>query len=234
MSSTAKGSLDAGGAGVPRCPQCKQYSTRREWFAPQWRHGRAVVLGQQGGDYVCCKPCYNGGAMVLHSDNPTTTREDANARALCHHMSTLAQIMLAHVDFVEDCKANPAAIREFESKGAETCMHEGDPKQSLAQDGRWTFDPRNRNYEEAFWLAWPQLAKDRNRTSLGNILEAIWGMRSDVKYERQTKTMELCAPLDEFVYSVYQVTQYTESEPDALEPWLLHAQRLSMNCTAVE
>ena len=116
MSSTAKGSLDAGGAGVPRCPQCKQYSTRREWFAPQWRHGRAVVLGQQGGDYVCCKHCYYGGLMVLHSDNPTTTREDANARALCHHMSTLAQIMLAHVDFVENCMANPAAIREFESK----------------------------------------------------------------------------------------------------------------------
>ena len=51
---------------------------------------------------------------------------------------------------------------------------------------------------------------------MGNILEAIFGMRSDVKYERQTRTMELCASLDEFVFSVYQVAQYTESEHDAI------------------
>ena len=105
--------------------------------------------------------------MVLHSDNPTTRRWDANARALCQHTVTLAKIMLAHVDFVEDCMANPAAIREFESKGAVTCMHEGDPKHNLTQDGRWTFYPRNRSYEKAFWLARPRLAKDRNRTKIG-------------------------------------------------------------------
>ena len=90
-----------------------------------------------------------------------------------------------------------------------TCIHEGDPKQSYTQDGRWTFDPRSKNYEKAFWLAWPLLAGTRNCVNLGNILTAILGMREVVvRYKRPvTDMMKRSASLmREFVNSVYQYT----------------------------
>ena len=51
---------------------------------------------------------------------------------------------------------------------------------------------RNKNYEKAFWLAWPLLAGARNCVNLGSIPEAVLGMREVVvKYKRPvTERME--------------------------------------------
>ena len=55
-------------------------------------------------------------------------------------------------------------------------MLESDPKQHKCRDGRYTFDPRNRNYQKAWWLAW-RGSDQYNMVTLGDAIEAVLGMR---------------------------------------------------------
>ena len=77
----------------------------------------------------------------------------------------------------------------------------------------YTFDPRNHNYEKAFHLAWSTLCEERNRNTLGNILESLLGVRNAiVKYygkEHDPVIESVCERVSNFVNAVYQFTQWT-------------------------
>ena len=68
-------------------------------------------------------------------------------------------------------------------------------------------------------MAWPLLAGARNYINSGNILETILGMRDvALRYKRPF--------VSEFVNSVYQYTQYTESETRPNGPMVVRCTRL--------
>ena len=50
----------------------------------------------------------------------------------------------------------------------------------------------------------------------------------------QTWMMEPCESVDDFVYYVNSVTQYTGTEHDEVDGWLLYVQAMSQPFTAVE
>ena len=205
----------------------------REWFAPQRNVGRVVVMGAESGDYMRCKCCYTGLALVVAPNcNDALPKSDASAKALCQHMVSLAASMRGHTELVQRVIDLGNRLREYMRAGQVPRIHECGPKQSYTQDGRWTFELRNKNYENAFWLAWPLLAGARNCINVGNILEAILGRREVVVRYRKSVTdmVERSASLlSEFVNSVYQYTQYTESEHDPVGEWLRDVSALSQS-----
>jgi len=123
-------------------------------------------------------------------------------------------------------------VAAFSGFGAVTTVLETDPKQYTTRDGRWTFDPRNRNYEKAFHLAWPEIVDWRERVNLGNVLEAILGVREQAFAQRHflqenPAVLGVCSRLSAFVNSVYQFTRYTNTEYMDVPAWLTYVQNLA-------
>ena len=130
----------------------------------------------------------------------------------------------------EPVRTSPLPIELYREYGTIDCLLQSDPKQ-VVYDGRWTFDPRNRNYEKAFHLAWPTLCGERNRNTLGNILESLLGVRNArVKYgkKRDLAIESVCGRVSNFVNAVYQFTQWTDSEYDDIIAWTAYVRGLSL------
>jgi hypothetical protein len=116
-------------------------------------------------------------------------------------------------------------IKKFDSFGAVECLLDSDPKQYKMQDGRWTFDPGNLNYEKAFWLLFPQLAPHCGKVSLGNVLESILGVYEAAVHhghvlQERMYVRRVTGLLNCFVHAVYNVTLRTGTEHWAVSEWL--------------
>ena len=200
-----------------QCPQCKQTRwLKKEWFKPQWEANQPVVLGHPGGDFDRCKKCYNGLA-VMPAAGPATQNSrlcDANARVLCAHMLGLALKVRVLERFLLHILSESSIRRTFKHMGGVTCLLESDPKQNLCRDGRYTFDPRNRNYQKVWWLAWPNVfdeANQYNMTTLGDAIEAILGIWEAAvmhKHHLQQEVVvkSVCTVLSSFCHAVYHFT----------------------------
>lgn len=146
-----------------------------------------------------------------------------NARQVAK-LEGLARMILDH----------PGVIKQFKDFGAVSCVLDNDPPQFRSMDGRWTFDPRNRNYEKAFWLSWPNLAGNRNAENLGNLMEAILGIREAAVQKRHflqedCRVLFVAELLSNFVNSVYQFTMHSKSEYMDMSEWLAYVQALSVS-----
>ena len=216
-----------------QCPQCKQTLwLKKEWFKPQWQANQPVVLGHPGGDFDRCKKCYNGLA-VMPAAGPATQNSrlcDANARVLCAHMLGLALKVRVLERFMLHILSESSIRRTFKHMGGVTCLLESDPKQNLCRDGRYTFDPRNRNYQKVWWLAWPNVCDDWNQynmTTLGDAIEAIlgiWEAAVTHKHHLQQEVVvkSMCTVLSSFCHAVYHFTQYTDTEFMPRPEWLAY------------
>ena len=116
-------------------------------------------------------------------------------------------------------------VKVFHNHGAVTCIYETDPKHYKTIDGRWIFDPRNKNYEKAFHLAFPQLVNGRAAVNLGNVIESVLGVRERAIKQRHplaydVSVISVCSHFSEFVNCVYNLTQYTKSEYDPCTEWV--------------
>ena len=59
-------------------------------------------MGTESGDYVCCKRCYTGLALVVAPKcNEALPESDASAKALCQHLVSLAAGMREHAELVQ-------------------------------------------------------------------------------------------------------------------------------------
>ena len=174
-----------------RCNVCGQQRNRKGWFKPQW-DADSPVVHTYSGDYDRCKPCYN--ATPLAPPTNEDQRNGAIARELCIHMCRRADrcgvvlegFMRRWIENnMQNAPVNTTPWELYREYGTIDCELLADPKQ-VNYAGRWTFDPRNRNYEKAFHMAWPQLSGSMNSNTLGNIIESLLGVRNAaVKYHAQ-------------------------------------------------
>jgi hypothetical protein len=218
-----------------QCPVCNQVRyTRRDWFKPQWQAGKPVVLGHQSGDYDRCKICYHGSAVMRAAQPGQSYLYDENARALCSATMRLAAAVTRIERFVVAVRENATLVATFKRFGAVTCLLESDPKQVLCRDGRWTFDPRNRNYQKAWWLAWPTQIGNYNANTLGNVIEAIIGMwEAAVLHQhvlaQNVVVKSVACMLSRFCHAVHSFTQYTCTEMWPQNQWLAYVKSLQTN-----
>ena len=156
-----------------RCPVCNVDKwRRRDWFNPQWQQQSPVVRGHVGGDFDRCKDCYN------YQQPRTPAQARSEMVEVCSRMVQYGHAMLRIEAFVSHVLySEPVFIRQFKHFGAVTCESPEDPHQQQTRDGRWVFDPTNKVYEKAFWMAWPDLVASFTPNTLGNVLEAILGVR---------------------------------------------------------
>ena len=120
--------------------------------------------------------------------------------------------------------------RTFKDMGGVTCLLESDPKQQLCRDGRYVFDPRNRNYQKAFWVGWPGICSDSdqyNMVTLGDAIEAVLGIWEAAlihqhRLHQEAVVKSFCTVLSSFCHAVYQFTQYTDTEFVPRPAWLAY------------
>jgi len=212
-----------------QCPQCKQILwNRKDWFKPQWLASQPVVYGHQGGDFDRCKNCYNGAAVMPAT--PESRCFDANARVLCAEMLRLAHKVRVLDRFMLHILSESSIRTTFKDMGGVTCLLESDPKQQLCRDGRYLFDPRNRNYQKAFWVGWPWICSDSdqyNMVTLGDAIEAILGiweaaLMHQHRLQQEAVVKSVCTELSSFCHAVYQFTQYTDTEFMPRPAWLAY------------
>ena len=218
-----------------QCLVCGQVRyCKRDWFKPQWNAQQPVVRGHQGGDFDRCKSCYNGSAVLPAASSPGSRLNDQNACTLCQNALQLAASVSRIESFVVAVSWNKKIVDTFKSSGAVTCLLESDPKQTLCRDGRWTFDPRNQNYQKAWWLAFPAQTHDRNMNTLGNVLEAILGMW-EAAVEQQhylaadVVVRSVACELSRLCHAVHSFTQYTGTEMWPRDEWLAHVKSLQQS-----
>lgn len=210
---------------------------KRDWFKPQWEASSPIVMNHQGGDFMECKVCYNGSG-VLPTPVPENMPTPHQLMTLSTQCLIKAQRMRVITEFLREWLATPSLISFFKGKGGVTVEVSTDPRQwsirgTLGVNGasaahRWCFDPRNRNYEKAFHLAWPDLVEQRNKVTLGDILESILGVRDEADKQHRPIpgcAIAVCRELSSFVNSVYQLTQYSNTEHVCVHEWLTYVQR---------
>ena len=216
------------------CPQCRRTLwCRKDWFKPQWQAHLPVVLDHEGGDFDRCKGCYYGASIVTFSQ--ADRRFDDSARKLGAHMCGLACKVHVLRDFMCAVLSNSRFLAMYKNKGAVTCVLESDPKQYMTRDGRYTFDPRNRNYQKTWWLAWSCAqfhdTDSYNMVTLGDAVEAVLGVREEaVMHQAQLQqhlvVKSVCDVLSSFCNSVYNFTGYTGAELMPRTEWLAYVKSL--------
>jgi len=245
--------------GLMRCQACnvvKHY--KKDWFKPQWERSSPVVMDHQGGDFDRCKDCYYGTsysrpsapapaatAAAAPAPAPAATaavapadlgrQSDRTAIALCVKMLRIARAVGILENFVAHVATQPQ-LMSFRNFGAVTCVSESDLKQKRCRDGRWTFDPQNRCYEKAWWLAWPAATWNYNANTLGNVLESIIGIWEAAVSQRHYLAEDaavkgVAQALSMFVHAVYSFVEYTDTMYTPHEAWLAYVGALEYTST---
>jgi hypothetical protein len=189
-------------------------------------------MGHQGGDFDRCKQCYYGRGLATAEPMPTDQSRmfDTTSVALCGRMLQMARVVAILDKFVAHVSGNQQILTSFKAHGAVTCMVEGDTPQKLCRDGRWTFDPQNRCYEKAWWLAWPAETSNYNRNTLGNAVEAIIGIWEAAVEHRHylcddVVVRSVARKLSCFCHAVYWFIQYTSTEHMPRNEWMAYVSR---------
>ena len=238
-----------------KCAWCGQQRPRKDWFTPQWNSERPQV-SHSSGDYDRCKVCYNGPAPDAPPPPPPQAppqwapepappphecrRTGHTAKELCRQMCSQSNVRqcVKLTSFIkgwiqggmhtEPVRTHPLPVEYLHHYGTIDCLFPDDPRQ-VRYNGRWTFDPRNRNYAKAFHLAWPTLCEDRNANTLGNVLESLLGVRNArVWYSEPHVPVidQVCEFVSVYINTVYQFTQWTGTEEDDIQVWIAYVHGL--------
>ena len=212
-----------------RCPQCGSSYGRDGWFRPQWQAEKPILWGHPSGDYDRCKACYAGNWAVVPGPAAGVDRKwDDHSKELCRLVRVEEERCRSLHPFVESWVArNMHNRKDLRDHGSIDCVTESDPKQWFYGQ-RWTFDPTNWIYQKAFLLAWPDLAHNMNRNSLGNVFESILGTRNGLdKYgwngwepSERDAVVTVCTALSSYANAVYQLAAYTDTTQDDVGAWV--------------